>query len=524
MKRQQARLSKSDLFKLNCSEKFILFCRNNPAEAAKHLMNIDLMWFQRIILRSLWDKKYNLLLLGRGIGKTWLLALFACLYAMLHPKVKIGVITPSFKQTEFLFDKIAEFFEDSPFLRASTGKLQRTTFRAIVRFHNGSFIEGLPLGTGDKIRGRRYNLILIDEYAFVDEDIIKKVVNPMMNVKIPGIENKQVISSTAYYPWNHYYLQYLFYNIMSENKPELYGLHEYIKEDVDSVPNAPFLLDEDVYEMMKSTTTAEIYNMENKCQFPIENVGFFSARLIDACTPREKEGQDSCPIEVEGISNSSYSMGIDAARVAGGDNFSISIEKLEAGVKKFVHGFTLNGAPYQEMIYHIRRLTQEFNIIQINMDAGGGGTTLKDLLMQPYKTIEGTVLPAILDMDDKDMEYREGQHILRMINFTRTVVNDLYMRLKADMQHRTLQFPLDIRRHSDRELEKIAKEIIETKRELLVLQAEGKGNYYTFDVPSQFKKDRATSLALATQAANDFLSMYKEESVPELATGFWMDR
>jgi DNA-binding transcriptional regulator WhiA len=879
--RSFVRLSKEEVYKLNASEKLILFYRNNPVQAAKDLLSTDLAWFQRKTLRDLWFKKYNLLLMSRGIGKTWLLGLFAVLYAMLHPNARIGVIAPSFKQTEFLFDKISGFYEECPYFRASVSKFSKTTYKAICKFHNGSFVEGLPLGTGEKIRGQRYNIILIDEYAFVSEEIVKKVVRPMMNVKRKGVDNKYIISSTAYYTWNHFYLQYLLYNVMTVRKPEMYGLHEYIFEDLKMVSDPPFELDDDVYEMMRMDTTEEMFSMENRCLtdcntivckdntknikdvsvsdkvlsgsgnfekvlktskrfydgdivrikawknaheilevtpehpvfikredkyeyveakeikitdkiafripnskeidfnlkkayimglylaegniskdtrkdklkkpykpnrythkvqfsihqketnltkkivdyfsnfdvnvktidnkdtlcreiyfykssdgndeflsgikdigrvsyikkipsyvfdwnkeariefikgildgdgyflvdkktkhrsvhldlvsedtikklkyllsqldiqssiqyfkanketqhdvwrldinskygekiyewygknktkrthfkkrgdiegkycwfdlksiekisfqgyvynleiendpsyitsvsqvhnclFPIENVGFFSARLIDSCTPKRTEDIRECPIELFGDRSCFYTMGIDAARVAGGDNFAICLIKVENGIKKHVHTFTLNGSPYQEMIFHIRRLFQEFNIVQINIDAGGGGTTIKDLLMQPYKTLVGDVLAPILDMDDKEMEGREGVPILRMVNFTRPVVNDLYMRLKADMQHKTIQFAIDIRRHSDKEFERAAQEILETKRELLVLQAEGKGNYYQFEVPSQFKKDRATALALSVQAANEYLEGFREEEETDIAEGFWI--
>jgi len=34
-----------------------------------------------------------------------------------------------------------------------------------------------------KVRGRRYNFVVIDEYAFVPEDIIKLAIRPMLSVK-----------------------------------------------------------------------------------------------------------------------------------------------------------------------------------------------------------------------------------------------------------------------------------------------------------------------------------------------------
>ena len=102
----KARLTKKERTNLTNHEKLIFFYRKYPIRAAKDLMHVDLVWFQRKTLRSLWTKKYNLLLMSRGIGKTWLLALFAILYAMLYPGVHIGVITPSFHKTAPLFKKI----------------------------------------------------------------------------------------------------------------------------------------------------------------------------------------------------------------------------------------------------------------------------------------------------------------------------------------------------------------------------------------------------------------------------------
>lgn len=523
------RLAKDEKYKLNNSERLILFYRQHPVIAAKDLLGVDLAWYQRKVLRSLWFKKNNLVLMSRGIGKTWLLALFAVLYAMLYPKVKIGILTPSFKQTDFLFEKIADFFEDSAFFRASVkGKLQRTTFKDIVRFHNRSFIEGLPLGTGQKVRGRRYNVVLIDEYAQVGEDIVKMVIRPMMNVKQKDVENKYVISSTAYYTWNHFYLQYLMYNILSVEQPEKYGLSEYTVDDLKLQKDPPFEVDDEVYEMMKMDTIRSIYLMENLCIFPVENIGFFSQKLIDACTPETRVNSNGvivrseCPIETIGDDTATYVMGVDAARALGGDNFAIVLLKLIGGQKQVVRCFTLNGKTYQAMVSAIRKFISLFNVVQINMDSGGGGTTLKDLLAVKHVTETGETQPPIYDMDDKDTIDLPGEHILRMVNFTTPVINNLYIKLKAEMQHRMIEFPIDIRHHSDKEYEEMAQEILSLKREMLVIQAEGKGNYYTFDVPSQFKKDRITALTLALRAADEFLGNNIEKKNAEPATGFWV--
>ena len=525
------RLTKEEQFQLNLSERLILYYRKYPVRGAEDLLKIKLIWFQRIALRSMFKHKYIMLLFGRGIGKTWLGMVFCCLYAMLYPNVAIGIIAPSFKQTEFAFDKLEELYENSPYLRAAmTRRTMRATYKALAKFRNGSFIEGLPLGTGQKVRGRRYHIVWVDEYAFVDDIIIKTVVRPFLKVKRKGFDNKYIISSTAYYVWNHLYTQYLLYHYMSQQKPDMYAVHEYIDEDVNMVPDPPFELDKEIDEMMRMDTTDELYKMEAKCSFPVVNVGFFDARMLDRCTPRptvDNNGVISSidsPIEIEGEANGTYVLGIDTARVAGGDNFSISVLKIDRGQKRFVNNYTYNGISYQAMIIAIRKIMLKYNVIQLNIDAGGGGTTLKDLLTESYKTEDGKILPPILDMDDKAVENIQGLHILRMVNFTLPSVTDLYTRLKADFQHKNVLFPIDVRRSSDPEMERAGNDIIKTKRELLVLQAENRGSYYTFDVPSQFKKDRATSLALANQAANEvaFGAMVKVEKT-DLADGFWIN-
>lgn len=524
----KARLMRGEEFKLNNSERLLAYYRKYPNFGITDLLCVSLMWFQRLCLKSMFDKRYTMLVMGRGCGKTWLTAVFSILHAMLYPNSQIGIIAPSFKQAEFFFDKIQEIYDNSPYVRAaSKSRPKRATFRARLNFRNGSFIEGLPLGTGNKIRGQRYNIIIIDEYAQVDEEIIKTVVLPMMTVKRKGITNRTIIASSAYFTWNHFYTRYIHYNIMAEEKPKQYAVHEHNYLDVKLVPEneRQFDMDEDIIEMIRVESTQEQFDMEVMCKFPVEGNSFISQALLDRCTPKNNELDRESPIEFVGENSYIYSMGIDAARVQGGDNFAISVIKIDHhmnNLKRYVFCHTMNGATYQEMVFAIRKVLQVFPIADICMDSGGGGLTLKDLLAEPYDNKAGVAGLPILDMDDKETENLVGVRILRMINFTRPVVNDMYMRLKADMQHKHLAYPQNVLRHNDVQLDEIAKNIIETKKELLMLQAEGRGNHYIFEVPPQFKKDRATAIALANMSANNLIENQIPIHVVEPAEGFWV--
>ena len=129
------RMMKSDLYGLTKYEQIIEFYRENPVEAARDMLGIELVWFQRIQLREMWSKPYCCMKWGRGTSKSAVSAMFAILKAMLYPDLSMGVIAPSFRQTGYIFDYIDEIYAKSAFVRAAiSGHVVRTTERNICKF------------------------------------------------------------------------------------------------------------------------------------------------------------------------------------------------------------------------------------------------------------------------------------------------------------------------------------------------------------------------------------------------------
>lgn len=517
------RLTKKEKSRLNDSEKLVLFYRKFPVAAAKDLLSLDLVWFQRVCLKIMWKTPFVTLVLGRGIGKSWLLAVFAVLKGMLYPGTKIGIIAPVYRQALFVFDYIEELYNNSPYLRAASLKKPVVQpLRGFMQFHNGSFIEALPVGDGNKIRGRRYHIVLGDEWAQMDPDIIKKVIRPMMNVKIKGRQNQLITSSTAYYSWNHFYTQYLFYHLMMQKLPEKYQLCEFTYEDVLMVPDAPFQIDTDILEMQRADDPlGEIYDMENKCKFITENRRFITPSMIDACTPKKFEGVN---IELTGEVKSEYVMGVDVARADAGDDFAMTILKIKGDTSEVSRQISCNGESYPKMAGHIRKALVDFNIKHIEMDSRGGGLAIKDLLAEKWvdpNTKEE--FPPILDADDKIYEQVNGLHILHLTNFDSSTIEAMFSNVKSKIEHKRVLFPMDIRHSSDKNFEEAAHDVIKLKQELFMLTPTVKGGHITYTVPSSYKKDRATSFALALRAWDNMnkTEVSKEQGGGLLATGFW---
>ena len=68
-----------------------------------------------------------------------------------------------------------ELVPNSPLLQSEIKKVDINNQKAEIIFKNGSYVKVVT--ATDSARGARANLILVDEYRMMDEDIINMVLN-----------------------------------------------------------------------------------------------------------------------------------------------------------------------------------------------------------------------------------------------------------------------------------------------------------------------------------------------------------
>lgn len=180
------------------------------------------------------DEDYTFISNGFISHNTFIDGVFATLRALLYPGERVGLFSGSFRQAKFIFDEVSKIYDISSILRESCEKkptkMVDQCYLQFKGYNNkpGSIIQCLPLGTGDKIRGARFFTVICDEAAQIPADILDIVIrgmmatskNPMEQVralqeqkrllaegKIDKIkklhQNKLVLTSTAYYQYNH---------------------------------------------------------------------------------------------------------------------------------------------------------------------------------------------------------------------------------------------------------------------------------------------------------------------------------
>ena len=117
------------------------FYRANPHRFVEEVLGITLRLFQKILLFAMMHNNYIMYLAARGQGKTWLTALFCCVYCILYPSTKIVISSGTIKQANEVLLKIEEIFmKESPILRQEILVCKVGQNDAIVIFRNGSII------------------------------------------------------------------------------------------------------------------------------------------------------------------------------------------------------------------------------------------------------------------------------------------------------------------------------------------------------------------------------------------------
>jgi len=118
------------------------FYRANPHRFARDYLGLKLKKFQQIILNEMFRKVNSIYLASRGIGKTFLLAIFCVCYCILFPGTIICIASRTKVQAAEVINKIINILmPKSPNLRQEIQNAHVGNNDAVVVFKNGSIIQ-----------------------------------------------------------------------------------------------------------------------------------------------------------------------------------------------------------------------------------------------------------------------------------------------------------------------------------------------------------------------------------------------
>lgn len=154
------------------------FYRLNPHRFVEEYLNINLKLFQKILLYMMMVMNYFMFIASRGLGKSFLVALFCVCRCILYPKSKIVVASNTRSQANEVLLKITEEFMKnfdwgSDNLKREIQSSSIGQNKAEIIFKNGSWIKVAT--ASDSGRGMRANILVVDEFRLVDKATIDTV-------------------------------------------------------------------------------------------------------------------------------------------------------------------------------------------------------------------------------------------------------------------------------------------------------------------------------------------------------------
>ena len=192
------------------------YYRWNIHRFAHDYLHLDLHLFQKLLLVMM-NLSVSFVFIGaRGIGKTFLCAVFCVCRAILYPGSKICLASGTRGQAINILEKI--MLELVPKSRELAAEIDMKQSRlngtnAILLFRNGSYLKVVT--ASDSARGNRANILILDEFRMVPKDVLDAILSKFLTQRrspeysalskaerkraIESEPNKTLLLSSAYF-------------------------------------------------------------------------------------------------------------------------------------------------------------------------------------------------------------------------------------------------------------------------------------------------------------------------------------
>ena len=396
---EELRLLKGELPDSQAKISLAKFLHGNLGITTELLSGIKLAPFQEITLRAMMERNFSMCVWGRGCGKTFIASIFCFLQCIFNPGTKILIAGPTFRTARFIFNNLEKLVESkgAELLSQAFGtKAKRND--AFEWQINGGTITAIPLN-GEKIRGFRANVLVLDEYLLLPEDLIKTVLMPFLvapqdmaeRIKIREIEDqliqkgeleekdrmvfkndsKMIALSSASYTFENLYKTYREWSDKIQSGGKESETTYFISQmGYEALPN--HMIDETVIDEAQSGGSSHASFLREYCAtFTDGSDSYFSARKMHECTVPDGEEPSTL---ITGRQDKEYVLGLDPnmSDSPSADFFGMSLMEIDKETKTstLVHSYAGLGSLNKHVNY-LYYILSNFDISFIIADNAG---------------------------------------------------------------------------------------------------------------------------------------------------------
>jgi len=381
----------------------VKFLRGNLGFATELISGIKLAPYQEIHLKALMTRNFNMCVWGRGCGKSFVAAVFCFLQCVFEPNTKILIAGPTFRTARFIFNNLEKIVNSkgAELLQQAFGSKSKRNDQYEWSINGGSIVA-IPLN-GEKIRGFRANILVLDEFLLLPEDIIKTVLMPFLvapqnmkeRMEIRETEDilikdglmkeedrivfennsKMIALSSASYTFENLYKTYNEW-IEKINCKEPSEASYFVSQlSYEALPLE--MIDKTIIEEAQNGGSSHSSFLREYCaRFTDGSDSYFSAKKMEDCTIKNGEAPHTL---MKGSSGKKYILGIDPnmSDSPNADYFAMAVMEVDEETKSgtLVHTYAGLGNLKNHVNYFYYLMTN-FNIIFIILDNAGADVFL----------------------------------------------------------------------------------------------------------------------------------------------------
>ena len=353
------------------------------------LINFELYPFQEKMVNSFYENRFTICKIGRQSGKSITCIAFFLHYLIFTKDVSVALLANKLATARELLGRLQMAYEHLPHWLQQGVEVWN---KGSIELENGSKIMAAATSSS-AIRGGSFNVLFLDEFAFVPIELAEEFFNSVYPTISSGQSTKVIIVSTPQ-GMNHFYKLW----VDAEE-----GRNSYVPIEVhwSELPGR----DEKWKAMTIKNTSAEQFRQEFDTEFLGSTntlINVTKLKNMPYKTPRQSLENGSLKVYERPKKNHLYFMTIDVSRGKGQDYSAFSVFDCTDIPYKQVAVFKSNEIP--PMIYPtiINKISNSYNEALILVEINDVGQQVSDIL---YHDLENTNLISIMS------DTRKGQSI-----------------------------------------------------------------------------------------------------------------
>ena len=353
-------------------------CSNDPihfiekyikiVQVDRGLIPFEMYDFQRNIVRTIHDNRFTICKLPRQSGKSTTMISYLLHHILFNQDKKVAILANKLTTARELLQRLKKSYENLPkWLQQGIVEWNKLS----IQLENGSKVIASSTSSS-AVRGDTYSMILLDEFAFVPNNIAEDFFNSVYPTISSGETTKVVIVSTPK-GMNMFYK--LWKNAESEK-------NSYVPIEVlwNEIPGR----DQKFKEETIRNTSERQWMQEFECQFlGSEDTLISSAKL--ASMPFEepvRSAIDGLDIFEEPKKDKVYIMCVDTCRAQGADYHAFTVVDVTSMPYKVVAKYRNNTLPVLMYPTVIEKMGKYYNDAHVLLEINDVGSEVADILYQ----------------------------------------------------------------------------------------------------------------------------------------------